>query len=54
MYNEVSKLLELSWLHDSDFTWRNELLLYKDEKELPFMNFKVVNAKNLEMQMTKI
>ena len=30
------------------------ILLYKDEKGLPFMNFKVVNAKNLEMQMPKI
>ena len=47
MYNEVSNSLKLSWLHDSDFSLRNVQYLYMDEKKMPFMNFKIVNAKKL-------
>ena len=27
--------------------------LYKDGKRMPFMNFKIVNAKNLKMEFKK-
>ena len=42
MYNKVSNSLKLSWLHDSDFSLTNvKYLFYKDEKRMPFMNFKI-------------
>ena len=28
--------------------------LYKDEKGMPFMNYKMVNAKNLKMELKKL
>ena len=53
MYNGVSNSLELSWLRDSDLK-KCVMSLYMHEKRMPFMNFKMVNAKNLMIEFKKI
>ena len=43
---EVGTKICLVFPSDSDFV----IPLYKDEKGMPFLNFKIVNAKNLKME----
>ena len=54
MFFEVSNSLKLSWLHDSDSSIRKCVIsLSMDEKGMPFMNFKILNAKNLKIELKK-
>ena len=44
----------MKWLYDSDFSLKKCIIsLYKDEKGMPLMNFKIVHAKNLKMELKK-
>ena len=44
----------MKWLYDSDFSLKKCIIsLYKDEKGMPLMNFKIVHATNLKMELKK-
>ena len=44
----------MKWLYDSDFSLKKCIIsLYKDEKGMLLMNFKIVHATNLKMELKK-